>query len=64
MLEDVKDEFGHAIDTAQAGSKHVYTIKLAGWVYVLHCFQKQSTVSRIARGQFRGVSGAIGRDDA
>ena len=70
MPEDVKDVFGHAIDLAQAGSKHqdakvmsgfgsagvlevvedyrsdtyraVYTVKFAGWVYVLHCFQKKS----------------------
>jgi len=70
MPEDVKDLFGHAIDLAQAGGKHldakalsgfgsagvlevvedfrsdtyraVYTVKFAGWVYVLHCFQKKS----------------------
>ncbi len=70
MPEDVKDVFGHAIDLAQAGGKHldakvmagfgsagvlevvedfrgntyraVYTFKLAGWIYVLHCFQKKS----------------------
>ena len=70
MPGDVKDVFGHAIDLAQAGSKHpdakvlsgfgsagvlevvedhqgdtyraVYTVKFAGWVYVLHCFQKKS----------------------
>lgn len=70
MPDDVKDVFGHAIDLAQAGSKHqdakplsgfgsagvlevvedmrgdtfraVYTVKFAGWVYVLHCFQKKS----------------------
>ena len=70
MPEDVKDVFGHAIDLAQAGGKHldakplsgfgsagvlevvedfrggtyraVYTVKFAGWVYVLHCFQKKS----------------------
>ena len=70
MPEDVQDVFGHAIDLAQAGSKHpdtkvlsgfgsagvlevvedfrsdtfraVYTVKFAGWVYVLHCFQKKS----------------------
>jgi len=70
MPESVKDVFGHAIDLAQAGSKHsdakplsgfgsagvleviedhhgdtfraVYTVKFAGWVYVLHCFQKKS----------------------
>lgn len=70
MPEDVKDVFGHAIDIAQAGGKHldvkplsgfgsagvlevvedfrggtyraVYTVKFAGWVYVLHCFQKKS----------------------
>ncbi|MGN7877175.1 type II toxin-antitoxin system RelE/ParE family toxin [Roseateles sp. 22389] len=71
MPNDIKDVFGHAIDMAQAGSKHedakplkgfgsagvlevvesddggtyraVYTVRLAGWVYVLHCFQKKST---------------------
>ena len=70
MPEDVKDVFGHAIDLAQAGTKHpdakalsgfgsagvlevvedfrsntyraVYTVKFAGWIYVLHCFQKKS----------------------
>ena len=70
MPEDVKDVFGHAIDLAQAGGKHldakplsgfgsagvlevvedfrggtyraVYTVKFAGWVYVLLCFQKKS----------------------
>jgi phage-related protein len=70
MPEEVKDVFGHAIDLAQAGGKHmdakpltgfgsagvlevvedfrngtyraVYTVKFAGWVYVLHCFQKKS----------------------
>jgi len=70
MPEAVKDVFGHALDLAQAGSKHpdakpltgfgsaavlevvedfrgdtyraVYTVKFAGWVYVLHCFQKKS----------------------
>ena len=70
MPEDVKDVFGHAIDLAQAGSRHqdakamtgfgsagvlevvedfrgdtfraVYTVKFAGWVYVVHCFQKKS----------------------
>jgi phage-related protein len=70
MPDDVKDVFGHAIDVAQAGGKHldakvlagfgsagvlevvddhrgdtyraVYTVKFAGWVYVLHCFQKKS----------------------
>ena len=70
MPDDVQDVFGHAIDLAQAGSKHpdakalsgfgsagvleavedfrsdtfraVYTVKFAGWVYVLHCFQKKS----------------------
>ncbi len=70
MPEDVKDVFGHAIDLAQAGGKHLdakplsgfgsagvlevvedfrggtyraaYTVKFAGWVYVLHCFQKKS----------------------
>ena len=70
MPEDVKDFFGHAIDLAQAGGKHlyaktmtgfgsagvleviedfrgdtyraVYTVKFAGWIYVLHCFQKKS----------------------
>lgn len=70
MPEDVKDVFGHALDLAQAGSKHpdakvlagfgsggvlevvedgrgdtyraVYTVRFAGWVYVLHCFQKKS----------------------
>ena len=70
MPEDVKDVYGHAIDLAQAGGKHldakplsgfgsagvlevvedfrggtyraVYTVKFAGWVYVLHCFQKKS----------------------
>lgn len=70
MPDDVKDVFGHAIDLAQAGGKHVdakhlsgfgsagilevvedhqgdtfravYTVRLAGWVYVLHCFQKKS----------------------
>ena len=71
MPEDVKDVFGHAIDLAQAGQKHVdakplqgfksagvlevvesdeggtyravYTVRLVGWIYVLHCFQKKST---------------------
>lgn len=70
MPEEVKDVFGHAIDLAQAGGKHVdakpltgfgsagvlevvedfrsgtyravYTVKFAGWVYVVHCFQKKS----------------------
>jgi len=70
MPEDVQDVFGHAIDLAQAGGRHldakalsgfgsagvlevvedfrgdtfraVYTVKFAGWVYVLHCFQKKS----------------------
>lgn len=70
MPADVKDVFGHAIDLAQAGGKHVdakplsgfgsagvlevvedhrgdtfravYTVRFAGWVYVLHCFQKKS----------------------
>ena len=70
MHVDVKDFFGHAIDLAQAGGKHlnaktmtgfgsagvleviedfrgdtyraVYTVKFAGWIYVLHCFQKKS----------------------
>ena len=70
MPEEVKDVFGHAIDVAQAGSKHldakvltgfgsagvlevvedfrsdtfraVYTVRFAGWIYVLHCFQKKS----------------------
>ena len=70
MPEEVKDVFGHAIDLAQAGGKHVdakpltgfgsagvlevvedfqsntfravYTVRFAGWVYVLHCFQKKS----------------------
>lgn len=70
MPEDVKDVFGHAIELAQAGGRHldakvltgfgsagvlevveddrgstyraVYTVKFAGWVYVLHCFQKKS----------------------
>ena len=70
MPEEVKDVFGHAIDVAQAGGKHldakvltgfgsagvlevvedfrgdtfraVYTVRFAGWIYVLHCFQKKS----------------------
>jgi phage-related protein len=70
MPEDVKDVFGHTIDLAQAGGRHldakaltgfgsagvlevvedhqgdtyraVYTVRFAGWVYVLHCFQKKS----------------------
>ena len=70
MPDDVKDVFGHAIDLAQAGGKHVdakplsgfgsagvlevvedlqgdayravYTVRFAGVVYVLHCFQKKS----------------------
>jgi len=70
MPAGVKDVFGHAIDLAQAGDKHVdakplsgfgsaavlevvedhrgdtfravYTVRFAGWVYVLHCFQKKS----------------------
>ena len=70
MPEEIKDVFGHAIDVAQAGSKHldakvltgfgsagvlevvedfrsdtfraVYTVRFAGWIYVLHCFQKKS----------------------
>ena len=69
MPADVKDVFGHALDVAQAGGKHldakplagfgsagvlevvedfrgdtyraVYTVKFAGWLYVLHCFQKK-----------------------
>src|ERR1035437_857419 len=35
VLEVVEDFFG---DTYRA----VYTVKFAGWVYVLHCFQKKS----------------------
>lgn len=35
VLEVVEDHHG---DTYRA----VYTIKFAGWVYVLHCFQKKS----------------------
>lgn len=70
MPDDVKDVFGHAIDLAQTGGRHidskimsgfgsagvlevvedhqgdtfraVYTVRFAGWVYVLHCFQKKS----------------------
>ena len=70
MPDEVKDVFGHAINLAQAGGKHldakalsgfgsagvleviedfrggtcraIYTVKFAGWVYVLHCFQKKS----------------------
>jgi phage-related protein len=72
--EDVKDEVGFALFTAQLGGKHpaakpmkgfgsagvieivedhdgdtyraVYTVKLAGTVYVLHAFQKKSTRGR------------------
>ena len=36
VLEVVEDFRG---DTFRA----VYTVKFAGWVYVLHCFQKKST---------------------
>ena len=35
VLEVVEDHHG---DTYRA----VYTVKFAGWVYVLHCFQKKS----------------------
>ena len=35
VLEVVEDDQG---DTYRA----VYTVKFAGWVYVLHCFQKKS----------------------
>ena len=35
VLEVVED---HRSDTYRA----VYTVKFAGWVYVLHCFQKKS----------------------
>ena len=35
VLEVVEDFRG---DTCRA----VYTVKFAGWVYVLHCFQKKS----------------------
>jgi phage-related protein len=35
VLEVVEDFFG---DTYRA----VYTVRFAGWVYVLHCFQKKS----------------------
>jgi phage-related protein len=35
VLEIVEDDRG---DTYRA----VYTVKLSGWVYVLHCFQKKS----------------------
>lgn len=35
VLEVVEDDRG---DTHRA----VYTVKFAGWVYVLHCFQKKS----------------------
>ena len=35
VLEVVED---HQSDTYRA----VYTVKFAGWVYVLHCFQKKS----------------------
>ena len=35
VLEVVEDHHG---DTFRA----VYTVKFAGWVYVLHCFQKKS----------------------
>ena len=35
VLEVVEDDRG---DTYRA----VYTVKFAGWVYVLHCFQKKS----------------------
>jgi phage-related protein len=35
VLEVVEDSRG---DTCRA----VYTVKFAGWVYVLHCFQKKS----------------------
>jgi len=35
VIEVVEDHHG---DTYRA----VYTVKLAGWVYVLHCFQKKS----------------------
>ena len=35
VLEVVNDHLG---DTYRA----VYTVKFAGWVYVLHCFQKKS----------------------
>ena len=35
VLEVVEDHQG---DTYRA----VYTVKFAGWVYVLHCFQKKS----------------------
>ena len=35
VLEVVEDDRG---DTCRA----VYTVKFAGWVYVLHCFQKKS----------------------
>jgi phage-related protein len=37
VLEVVEDSHG---DTYRA----VYTIKFAGWVYVLHCFQKKSKI--------------------
>ena len=38
VLEVVED---HRSDTYRA----VYTIKLSGWIYVLHCFQKKSRSS-------------------
>lgn len=35
MLEVVEDDRGSTY-------RAVYTVKFAGWVYVLHCFQKKS----------------------
>ena len=35
MLEVVEDYRGEAY-------RAVYTVKFAGWIYVLHCFQKKS----------------------
>ena len=36
VLEVVENDEGGAY-------RAVYTVKLAGWIYVLHCFQKKST---------------------
>ena len=35
MLEVVEDDRGNTY-------RAVYTVRFAGWVYVLHCFQKKS----------------------
>jgi len=56
VLEVVEDHQG---DTYRA----VYTVKFAGWVYVLHCFQKKTQATSkqdkgIAEARYRAVVNA------